>query len=215
MAGITTQRTTNIGFASSAALALILTAALAPGVRAQEVDCLQCHQALANQKTVHPALSAGCVMCHSAIDATVIPHKVTGALARGLRAEPPGLCQLCHDRTAFEGKSVHVPVAAGMCVSCHDPHSSDQSKLLKMQPVALCLLCHQGIKNKPHVFAGSAGAGHPLGDKMKESVVADPLRPDREFYCGSCHEPHRSEFTRLQRLDPNAPTGTCMQCHNF
>ena len=215
MARITTQRTTSMGFAASAAVALMLTAAMAPGARAQEVDCRQCHQALANQKTVHPPLSAGCVMCHSAIDATVIPHGMTGAVARGLPAESPVLCQLCHDRTAFEGKFTHVPVAAGMCLSCHDPHSSDQPKLLKMQPAALCLQCHQGIKSKPHVLAGFAGAGHPLGDRKKGLIVADPLRPDREFYCGSCHEPHRSEFTRLLRLDPDTPTGTCMQCHKF
>ncbi len=203
------------GIALFAACVLILTTALAPAARAQEVDCLRCHQAMANQKTVHPALSAGCAMCHPAIDATSIPHRVTGAVAKGLLAEPPGLCHLCHDRAKFEEKFIHVPVGAGMCVLCHDPHSSEQPKLLKMQPAALCLQCHANVKNEPHVIAGFASAGHPLGDEKKELMVADPLSPGRGFNCGSCHEAHRSEFARLLRIDPQVPTGYCQHCHKF
>lgn len=201
--------------ASLAAGALVLASALALTAHAQELDCLQCHQALSQKKTVHPALSAGCKVCHSALDAAVFPHKVTGKIEKGLSAEPPELCHNCHDRKAFEGKITHAPAAGGMCVFCHDPHASDQAILVKKQPAAVCLECHADIKKRPHVIASFGGRGHPLGDEKEGKLVGDPSRSGKPFYCGSCHETHRSEFARLMRFDSRAPAGYCQRCHKF
>lgn len=98
---------------------------------------------------------------------------------------------------------------------CHNPHSSDHATLLKKEPVALCLDCHAGVKKTPHVIAGFLRPGHPLGDEKKESIVTDPLRPGRVFYCGSCHETHRSEFAGLLRFESRSRTGYCQPCHKF
>ena len=245
---------------SLAACALVLAATFPLRARAQEVNCLQCHQALSKEKVVHAALQAGCATCHAAIDATAIPHKVKGEISKGLWAEPPelclgchdkanfskktvhpalgmgctvchnphssknarllvleppGLCYKCHDGKAFEGKITHPPVAAGMCTTCHNPHASDHARLLNQEPVVLCLLCHADVKEKPHVVAGFSRSGHPLGDEKNGKIVADPLRAGRAFYCGSCHDPHKSEFVRLNRFDPESPTGFCQKCHKL
>jgi predicted CXXCH cytochrome family protein len=193
--------------------ALLLAAACALPALAQEVDCLQCHRALIEKKNVHPAVQMGCAACHADLDAGVLPHKVKGKLAKGLSAEPPELCQGCHDRKLFEGKFTHAPAAAGLCTTCHDPHASVHPKLGRKAGAALCLDCHSEIANKPHVLAGFAGRGHPLGDKA--SAAQDPLRPGRSFYCGSCHEPHRADYARLTRFDAKSAAGFCQNCHKM
>lgn len=197
------------------ALAVFLLAAasaFAPAPRAQGIDCLQCHQALSKAKVVHGALQAGCALCHAGIDATTVPHKVVGKFAKGLTAEPPGLCHQCHDRSAFEGKLVHAPVSSGLCAMCHNPHASNHTALLKKAPASLCLDCHADIKARPHVLAGFGGRGHPLGD---ERSAQDPLRPGKPFYCGTCHEPHRAGLARLLRADLRSSAGFCQTCHKF
>lgn len=179
------------------------------------MDCLKCHRALTEKKNVHPAVQMGCAACHADLDASVLPHKIKGKLAKGLAAEPPELCQRCHDRKLFEGKFTHAPAAAGLCATCHDPHASDHPRLWRKAGAALCLDCHSEIANRPHVLAGFAGRGHPLGNEQRPSVAQDPLRPGRPFYCGSCHEPHRADYARLTRFDAKSATGFCQNCHKM
>jgi predicted CXXCH cytochrome family protein len=195
------------------AFVCILLSVFAVPAPAQNVDCNQCHADLINKKFVHAAVQMGCKTCHSDIDASSIPHKATGKLAKGLSAEPPALCNNCHESKLFQGKIVHAPVAAGMCTGCHNPHASDSAGLLAKAPAALCLDCHADVKKTPHVAAVFAGGTHPLGDAKKEKDVADPLRPGRTFYCASCHEPHRSESPKLMRFPKG--TSSCQKCHNI
>jgi len=194
---------------------LLVAATLATPALAQESDCVKCHGTLVEKKVVHAALQAGCAFCHANLDASAVPHKNTGKVPRGLSSEPPELCNGCHPKEMFEGKVTHVPAAAGLCMICHDPHASDQIALARKPPVALCLDCHADLQNRPHVLAGFSRRGHPTGDDPRSAGRQDPLRPGKPFYCGSCHETHRSDHARLTRFDTRPPNNFCQGCHKM
>ena len=165
--------------------------------------CYGCHdKAMFSKKTVHAAVGMGCTGCHN-------PHSTDGP--KLLKSDPPGLCFTCHDKAEFSRKNVHVPVAGGMCMTCHTPHSSDTIALLTKEPVVLCLECHAAVEQKPHVIKGITGAGHPLGKGNK----MDPKRPDKKFYCGSCHDPHSSDSGKLYRYPAKTKMALCINCHKF
>jgi predicted CXXCH cytochrome family protein len=165
--------------------------------------CYGCHdKSLFAKKNVHPAVDMGCTGCHN-------PHSTD--TAKLLKSEPPDLCFACHDKAEFSRKNVHAPVAGGMCLACHTPHSSENMALLLQEPIKVCLECHGDVEKKPHAIRGIAGAGHPLGKKDKK----DPKRPDKKFYCGSCHNPHSSDSMRLFRYPAKAIMGICVNCHKF
>ncbi len=191
--------------------ALVLAAAFALPVGAQDVDCVKCHSNLSDKKVVHGAVRMGCAICHAEIDASATPHKSKSKIAKGLATEPPALCLKCHEARLFEGKFTHGPVATGMCLGCHNPHASEHQGLLNKEPAALCLDCHPEVRKGPHVIAGVSRSGHPLGNDKKD--VEDPLRPGKKFYCASCHEPHRSDRLRLNRFDKGM--ASCLKCHKM
>ena len=165
--------------------------------------CYGCHdKAMFSKKTVHAAVGMGCTGCHN-------PHSTDGP--KLLKSDPPGLCFTCHDKAEFSRKNVHVPVAGGMCMTCHTPHSSDTMALLTKEPVVLCLECHAAVEQKPPVIKGITGAGHPLGKGNK----MDPKRPDKKFYCGSCHDPHSSDSGKLYRYPAKTKMALCINCHKF
>lgn len=238
-----------------AVLTLAAAGSGAPAFSA-EVDCLTCHKQLTQEKNVHAAVQMGCPTCHTAIDASTVPHKKTGKTAKGLSvdqpdlcygchdkalfakknvhaavgmgctgchnphssknpklltAEVPGLCFTCHDKAAFSRKYVHAPVAGGMCLSCHNPHSSDAMALLTKAPEQVCLDCHAAVPKKPHAVAGFTSRGHPVGSSYKK----DPKRPDKPFYCGSCHDPHSADSPQLFRYGAKSSMGLCTQCHKM
>ena len=192
-----------------AALLFWLALADARGAQSEDNPCLACHAPLTQKKHVHPAVAMGCTSCHTDLDTSAIPHKVKGKIPKGLSAEPPELCLGCHDKQMFEGKVVHVPAAAGMCLACHNPHASDNQSLLVKEPAALCLECHAEIKTRGH--RGYVPSQHPLG--YEATKRADPLRPDKQFSCVSCHEPHRSELPRLTRFGTGMTS--CQKCHKM
>ncbi|MHB8843807.1 MAG: cytochrome c3 family protein [Nitrospirota bacterium] len=167
-------------------LLLILSASIlaaAPAVSAEEPDCAACHEQQTSGKVVHPAISMGCVSCHSAVDASEVPHTFTNRNARGLAARIKDLCFSCHDRKQFTGTTVHGALMLG-CTSCHDPHVSDYEHVLKQEIPGLCLNCHEERLTRPdgrtHVLAGNEA-------------------------CAACHNPHATNTPKLVRT---APTGT-------
>ncbi|NTU41792.1 MAG: hypothetical protein HGA78_01810 [Nitrospirales bacterium] len=153
----------------------------------EEVDCLTCHEYLTKGKTVHPAVLIGCTACHSAIDATEIPHKKTNASARGLAAEPPDLCFNCHDKGMFGKETVHPALAMG-CTICHNPHATDTPRLLVSEPPDLCFNCHDKAEFSRQNVHVPVAAG----------------------MCTTCHNPHSTAEVKL--LNDKA-VDVCLQCH--
>lgn len=182
------------------------TGSFASGLSAAEPElCLTCHEKQKfKNKSTHAALDKGCSGCHEAHSSK---HK------KLLKSPTPELCFTCHDKKGYTGKGIHDAVKSGNCRSCHDSHASDHAGLLKKPPVEICLECHDDIKEAPHVLAGFSRNGHPLGDEKRPKPVEDPLRPGKPFYCASCHQPHKSDFPKLQRIDPKLAMGACQKCH--
>lgn len=196
------------------------TSQIAKGLSSDQPDlCYGCHDKAAfGKKHVHAAVGMGCTGCHD-------PHAAKHA--KLLNAEPPELCYSCHDRKAFEGKVVHAPVAGGMCLSCHGPHATDAMSLLLAEPEETCLNCHPEVLKRTHAVAGITGGGHPVqtvrkfmmktDEGKKEMTIRrkDPARPDKPFYCGSCHEPHSAQVKRLLRFNAKTTMQLCANCHKF
>lgn len=167
--------------------------------------CYECHEKEPfAKKTRHAALAGGCTGCH---DAHSSKHE------KLLTEDPATLCFICHERKDFEAKVKHAPVAEGMCAACHEVHASDHASLLARPHTEVCLACHARVKKTPHATAGFSGAGHPVGGE--KANLLDPARPGQPFYCGSCHDPHKSDQPRLSRFDQRAPTGFCQKCHKI
>ena len=176
-----------ISLASLAAIALISLLYSPFHVFAKEIDCLMCHEPLSKEKVVHPAIQMGCPTCHTAVDASKIPHKKTNKIAKGLSSEQPDLCFNCHDKTKFEKKTVHPAIWMG-CTGCHNPHSSANQKLLRSNPPELCFNCHNKTEfSKKNVHMPVAGG-----------------------MCLSCHKPHVSEHIKLLNKEP---VNVCLECH--
>lgn len=189
------------------------TTGVSKGLSAEQPDlCYGCHdRGMFTKKNVHAAVGMGCTGCHN-------PHASKNP--RMLSAEVPDLCFTCHDRSLFSRSVAHSPVAAGMCLSCHNPHSSEETALLVKKPYDLCLNCHPDVNRKPHAIAGFNAQRHPLGEikktkKGEAKELKDPARPDRTFYCGSCHNPHSTDGGRLFRFNARSAMSLCTNCHKM
>jgi predicted CXXCH cytochrome family protein len=190
----------------------------------------ECHATLLAARHVHPATES-CGDCHEAV---ATPHPRAGTRTFRLVAQPPELCNSCHE--AFGRKaSVHEPVKAGECTTCHDPHASDQAKLLTQPVGELCANCHSEpteLKNlHGPVSAGECTACHrphesdvkPLlatalpqlcfdchGD-VEASLKQKTVHAALDDGCTSCHGPHGSANAKL--LAEPVPA-LCFQCHD-
>lgn len=193
---------------------------IARGLNSDQPDlCYGCHDKKAfEKKNVHAAV--GCAGCHD-------PHSSKNA--KLLKSEAPDLCYTCHDKKGFTRKVVHSPVQGGMCLTCHSPHASDEMALLLAEPEATCTNCHPDVLKKIHALSGYGSVGHPVqtkttlkvktekGKDMEERVTVrkDPARPNRVFYCGSCHEPHSTAGARLLRYNARSGMQLCGHCHKY
>ena len=186
----------------------VLLFAAASEAATPAIDCLQCHGDLERGKSVHPALAMGCETCHSAIDASDVPHKKKNKFPKGLSADQPDLCYNCHDKAMFTKKNVHPALALG-CTTCHNPHASNAASLLIDSVGKLCVTCHEKQAKGTHIMTGFAlGDTHPLQGR------ADPAKPSRELSCISCHNPHSSARNKL--FVNESATGNeslCRMCH--
>lgn len=200
---------------------------IAKGLSAEQPDlCFTCHdKAMFSKKNVHAAVGMGCSGCHN-------PH--SSKHPKLLTSDTPDLCLSCHDKAEFNKKTAHSPVAGGMCLSCHSPHSSDDMALLVKKPVQVCLECHPNIPKKPHAVMGFASSNwhpvgmpkpappsrkskkdkdHPEGEPKPLPDLKDPARPDKPFYCGSCHNPHSTSSPKLFRFNAGSTMELCVNCH--
>jgi predicted CXXCH cytochrome family protein len=194
---------------------------IAKGLSADQPNlCFGCHdKATFSRKNVHAAVSMGCTGCHN-------PHSSKNA--KLLISDAPDLCFSCHEKAEFSKKTIHAPVQGGMCLSCHTSHSSDEMALLLKKPVEACLECHPDVPKKPHAIAGFSSKWHPVGVPKPESVtkkdqkgnqqkqekeLKDPARPDKPFYCGSCHNPHSTNTPKLLKFNARSTMELCTACH--
>ncbi len=174
--------------------------------------CFGCHDKTKFSGTVvHSPVGIGlCITCHD-------PH--SSANEKLLTAPVPDLCFSCHDKEPFSRKNIHMPVAGGMCTGCHSPHASAELKLLLKKPISVCLECHAAVLKSPHVVTGftrEGQGGHFLGSVRKaKKIIQDPMRKNREFYCGSCHDAHSSDWGKLYRYKATTSMGLCQYCHKF
>jgi len=147
-----------------------------------------CHEDLVQNKPVHAAIKKGCQFCHSAIDASDVPHKKTNKSSKGLTSEQPELCYGCHAKAKFMKKTIHLAIGMG-CSECHNPHSSKQPKLLVAAMPDPCFKCHH-----------------------KEEFIKKNIHPPvAQGKCMLCHDPHTSDNGSLLRKEPGK---LCLDCHS-
>jgi predicted CXXCH cytochrome family protein len=162
-----------------------------------------CHDAPGRELDVkHSALqmSKSCVRCHNA-------H--SSERPKLLKADSTQLCVYCHSgiQNKLDNPSniVHPALKMG-CQSCHSSHGSNNKKLLKNNVNDLCYTCHDKVK-----FSGDhVSPGHPVGGKP------DPMYPEKDLSCISCHKPHVSVNKKLLRYNfkQKPYDGTiCSVCH--
>ena len=183
------------------------TNAIARGLSSEQPDlCYGCHdQGTFTKKSVHAAVSMGCTSCHD-------PHSSKNE--KLLLSRPPALCFTCHDKTGFTRKVAHQPVSSGDCLICHSPHATDDISLLLNRPAALCLQCHPNAGHGRH-SSRQLPVSEQAEGKIQDPELKDPLRPDRPFYCGSCHNPHGAESASLLRFNARSSKEFCLNCHKW
>jgi predicted CXXCH cytochrome family protein len=167
-------------------------------------SCYSCHQGLIQYKQVHgPASLWHCLRCHE-------PDSAPARYATPVPVR--NLCWGCHaDQKEYFLASAyqHGPTATGMCTICHNPHASDNEFWLKKQPWDLCTTCHAEKASGRHVIAwGPSGQTHPTRGRP------DPKKPEREFSCRSCHNPHASNMPKLWNYNVKSYFELCQVCHN-
>jgi predicted CXXCH cytochrome family protein len=199
----------------------------------QEELCIKCHKLPVEKHSHAPVRDGKCLDCH---DAHGSEHKAQ--LVADLNRD---LCVKCHSATRDNKKFVHGPVAVGACATCHKWHSSDNPKLLIAEANDLCTTCHADmLKNDTSLHThkamddGCVSCHDPHATDHKFQLVESSPKlclqchQDKfehlsqpgmvvhgavtdEGGCTTCHEPHQSKRSALQRTDE---LQSCMKCHD-
>ncbi|MCF6330922.1 MAG: cytochrome c3 family protein [Sulfurimonas sp.] len=181
-----------------------------------QTTCYNCHKNKLNTRNTHaPAANWRCIDCHDGKTAEY--NMDLEGESKYLARDPIKTnCASCHDKvTKWENnKYTHGPVNDGRCVRCHDPHGSDNEFFLRKPIWDICTTCHAEKADGKHVvssfvFSRNSGA-HPT----RSDTAKDPARPEREFTCTSCHNPHGSSGIYLLRMNGSVPFGVCKRCHD-
>jgi predicted CXXCH cytochrome family protein len=160
--------------------------------------CFLCHQDdVTMRKVIHPPLKKSCTECHGAHGA---PNRNVLKAGEGKKQ-----CYACH-QALDKGKVKHAALERYGCVGCHDPHGTAYGRLIPKKVNDLCIGCHETQKDGRHV-SPIAASGHVVGGDL-----LDPRRPNRDFTCASCHNPHGSDFPNLFYAG-NDSLEMCSVCH--
>jgi len=180
--------------------------------------CFSCHENMATYvkdlKDPHAPVAEDCLNCHN-------PHSSEGGNFL-LSADPPELCQNCHDLEGKKLAAAHMgyPVGKASCVACHNPHGSNQRAILYNEvhpPVAkrMCNQCHEDPKSANPLATKRTGYELCRGchnDKVNAILGANNLHWPvvGKNGCLDCHNPHASTQSKLLK----APMlKVCGQCH--
>ena len=178
-----------------------------PGDRApvepSRSTCFVCHKSLTGFKNVHgPASRWDCLACHD-MNSTPVKYATPTPVRE--------LCFRCHTDLKnyyYSANYQHGPTATGMCTICHSPHATDNEFWLKKPPWDLCTTCHTEKASGRHILAwGPTGNTHPTRGRP------DPMKPEREFSCRSCHNPHASNSPKMWNFDARETYDLCWTCH--
>lgn len=147
------------------------------------------------------------------------------------------VCLECHERSSFNNKVVHEPVAKGNCITCHNPHAAKHAGLLQKEVSLLCFSCHgdkersfnKGIVHEP-VKRGECTACHDPHSSVSRGLMkgqyADSCfscheslarkfkymhEPYAKGQCKACHSPHQAENYQLLNMPA---TKLCRNCHS-
>jgi predicted CXXCH cytochrome family protein len=183
--------------------------------------CLECHADKAKGKSVHTAISAGCLSCHEIrVNKDVTRVKL-------ITTTPAALCFTCHtDKNPAEIKGlIHKP-AVRDCIKCHDPHASDNPNQL-LKPASgdakenLCLSCHDIGVHTPE--KGSRHAALDAGCDTCHLTHKTGASSDIEFtkhlkkatpaLCLDCHDPKDPDLAKAHQGQP-FQKADCVACHN-
>jgi predicted CXXCH cytochrome family protein len=180
--------------------------------------CFSCHENMAgylkNLSHPHEPVS-DCLSCHD-------PHSSTDGDFM-LAANPPDLCQDCHDIKGKQLEAAHMgyPVGKASCITCHNPHGSNQNAILYDQvhnPVAkrMCNQCHEAADSANPL--ATKRSGFELCRGCHNDTVNDILGADRLHWpviskdgCLSCHNPHAAQKDNLLRGSLLKVCGSCHQ----
>ena len=156
-------------------------------VKAQNANCLQCHEKTSRTMwagSIHEARNVACVDCH----AVMHDNTEKGNLKK---ATVLATCGGCHkDKAAAMSKYSHMPLTEVKmeCTSCHSPHGSANEKLLVAAGTnETCFSCH----------------AEKRGPYMWEHL---PVTEN----CSNCHDAHGSNKQRM--LKYQLPR-LCQNCH--
>lgn len=180
--------------------------------------CYGCHDEAKFKGKYGHTLLGMCTGCHN-------PHRSDSTHL--LKSDQPGVCYECHDQAKFRRKYVHKIIDMGGCSSCHAPHISNHQHLLVNAEHELCISCHAAKLKLPHVVSLPGKKRHPVtGVKDPSTVklikvpnpvnpkteieVQDPNVQGKEMTCGSCHDPHSSDFRGLL-----TQARICTKCHKY
>lgn len=183
--------------------------------------CLECHDDKTKGKSVHSAISLGCLSCHEVRVNKDVTH------IKLITATPSALCISCHaDKKASDIKGTVHPPAVRDCLGCHDPHASDnKNQLLKAasgdEKENLCLGCHQ-----TGLHVSDKGSRHAALDAgcdtchLTHKTGPEPT-PENKFHltkavpalCIDCHDTKDADLQKAHNGQPFA-TANCVECHN-
>lgn len=159
-------------------------------------SCTDCHPDKSENAVVHPAVAMGCDSCHTGTHMGERP-------APKLIVDVPDLCFNCHDRSQFEKKTLHAPVAGGMCGTCHDPHGGSNPRMLSATVPDLCYTCHSETDLTQQAKHVKAATGQCLTcHDPHGSDAAFVLTQLMEAYCQSCHTDMTATHV-MARISPN------------
>jgi predicted CXXCH cytochrome family protein len=212
---------------------------IARGLSAAQPDlCYGCHdKAMFSKKNVHPAVGMGCTRCHnphSSKNAKLLVAEVPDlcfschgkALFSKKNIHAPvagGMCLSCHTPHSSDRMALLLKAPLEVCLECHPdipkkPHAISGFSAAS-HPVGLPKIVIKMVKNEKaekEVAGKEATVKEATEIEVKEEqILMDPSRPDKVFYCGSCHDPHSTSVPNLFRFNATSTMGLCLHCHKI